>query len=95
MSKQSYPYVAVALGMTLFLAVQYGKGVRDDGATLIPLLTLLLMSELAFIATAIGAYIGGRRLVAEGIGPGHALVTLACALLAAYFLVTGIKLWPG
>ena len=94
MSRHGYPYVALALGMTLFVIVQYGKGMRDDGVTAIPLLTLLLMSELAFIATAVGTYIGGRQLVSGGFKTATLLVTIACALLAAHFLLLGIELWP-
>jgi heme/copper-type cytochrome/quinol oxidase subunit 3 len=94
MKTHNFPFIASGLGLFLMLLVLNGSQAREDGATAIPLLTLLIVSEFAFFVTAIGGYLGIRHILANGIKPAYGLATLVCALLAILFLWMGIMLWP-
>lgn len=94
MKKDNFPFIASGMGLFFMLLVIKGSELREDGITLIPLLTLLVVSEFAFFVNAIGAYIGIKHTVANGIKPVYAAVTLACVLLAILFSWMGISLWP-
>ncbi len=94
MKKEHFPFIASALGLFLMLLVVKGSEVREDGITLIPLLTLLIVSEFAFFVNAIGAYIGIKQTMAIGVKPVYGLVTLLCIILTIFFLWMGITLWP-
>jgi fatty-acid desaturase len=94
MKKESFPYIALGLGLFLLLLVTKGSQTNDNGTTLLPLLTLLIVSEFAFFVNAIGAYIGIKHSLATGIRPLFGVVTLGCILLAAIFSWIGISLWP-
>lgn len=83
-----FPYVAVGLALIATLLVT-----RNSGASEIPLLTLLVMTEVAFFATAIGAFIGFKQIRAVGIKTHYTPVTAACALLAGQCLWLGMGLW--
>ena len=76
------------------LLVLNGSQAREDGVTIIPLLTLLIVSEFAFFVTAIGGYLGIRHIQSSGFKPAYGLATLVCILLAVLFLWMGIMLWP-
>jgi len=90
----NYPYIALGLGIILILVVVTGSKTSSEGDTTIPLLTLLVISEFAFIVTAVGTYIGTRHILSGGIKPVYMTVTIICALLSVSFLFFGIKLWP-
>ncbi len=94
MKKDNFPFIASGLGLFLMLLVIKGSEVSEDGITLIPLLTLLVVSEFAFFVNAIGAYIGIKYTLATGFKPIHGTATLVCVLLAAFFAWTGLSLWP-
>lgn len=94
MNKNNFPFVALGIGLILLLIVMKGGEPRVDGATAIPLLTLLVVSEFAFFVTAIGAYIGIKQILAVGLKPLYTVVTLLCMLLSVGFLWHGIELWP-
>ena len=94
MSKYYFPYIASGLGLFLMLVVVKGSEMRADGATAIPLFTLLAISEVAFFVTAIGAYIGVKHLVSAAIKPLYTVVSLTCILLSVRFVFLGIELWP-
>ncbi len=95
MKNHIFPYIAVGLGLIVMLVVTKGNELRASGASEIPLLTLLVISEVAFVATTIGAFIGFKQLRAVGFKPGHILVvTAACVLLAGQLLWLGMGLWP-
>jgi hypothetical protein len=76
------------------LVVVKGSELNSEGATTIPLLTLLVISEFAFIVTAIGTYIGARHMLSAGIKTVYMVVTIICAILSVRFLFLGIELWP-
>ncbi len=94
MKKENFPFIALGMGLLLILVVLQGSAVRDDGSTLVPLLTLLVVSEFAFFVNAIGAYIGIKHTLANGLRPLYGIVTLVCILLALFFAWTGISMWP-
>jgi len=95
MTKLSYPWLALGLGLLLVFGLLQSGALATDGAPALPLLTLLLISEFGFFATAIGAFIGIRQLRAGRAATALLPVTLGCAALAAAFLYLGIRLWPG
>ena len=94
MKKESFPFIASGLGLFLLLLVIKGSQTNDSGSTLLPLLTLLIVSEFAFFVNAIGAYIGIQHTLVTGIKPLYGTVTLVCVLLATVFAWMGISLWP-
>lgn len=94
MKLTALPYLAVGIGVPMMLVIIKGSQEGGDGSTLIPLLTLLVVSEFAFFVTAIGAFIGFRQIRAVGIQPLYALMTALCVLLAIGFMWLGVKLWP-
>jgi heme/copper-type cytochrome/quinol oxidase subunit 3 len=94
MNKNQFPFVALGIGLFMLLLVIKGSELGDDGTTIIPLLTLLIVSEFAFFVTAVGAYLGIRQIQANGIKPLNAVITLLCMVLAVGFLWLGIVLWP-
>lgn len=89
-----FPYIASGIGLFLILVVMKGSEPGSDGATALPLLTLLIISEFAFIVTAIGAFIGLKHLWSAGIRPAYMIITALCILLSVRFMLLGIELWP-
>ena len=94
MKKTHFPFIALGLGLVLLLAVITGSRQSAQGDTAMPLLTLLLMSEFAFFVTAIGAYMGFKKLKADGFNVSYAIATGLCVLLAIRFIFYGFELWP-
>lgn len=90
----NFPYIASGLGLTLMLLVMIGSNTDNDGATSLPLLTLLIVSEFSFFVTAIGAYIGIKHIRSVGIKPVYTFITVLCAFLSLRFAFLGINLWP-
>ncbi len=89
-----FPYIALSLAVILLLVVFRGSQLDNNGTTLLPLLTLLIMSEFAFFVTAIGSYIGFKQLRTNGFRAVYAVATLLCLLLSVRFLFLGFSLWP-
>ena len=94
MKKINFPYIALGLGIFLMLVIIKGGETDSEGASLIPLLTRLVINEFALIATAIGAYIEIRKMFSDGIKLFSVLTALLCLLLSIRFLFIGIELWP-
>ncbi len=94
MKKINFPYFALGLGLLIMLIVTKGVEARNEGVTVIPLLTMLVASEFAFFVTAIGGYIGFRHIKQTGIRPLYTGTTALCILLSIGFLLMGIALWP-
>jgi hypothetical protein len=94
MKQENFPFIASGLGLFMILLVVKGSEIGEDGSTLIPLLTLLVVCEFAFIVNAIGAYIGIKHTIATEFKALYAVATLLCALLAIFFAWMGILLWP-
>ncbi len=94
MTRENFPYIAAVLGLVLTIIVFKGSEPRDDGSTLLPLLTLLLVSEFGAIVTAIGSYLGGKHYLSTREISGFTAVTILCAVLCVQFVVRGFSLWP-
>lgn len=102
MKTVSFPYIALALGLLLMLVVLKGsETVTDtlgDETTVLPLLTLLIINECAFLLTAVGAFIGLRYIRSINyqfsLKPLYTMTTLLCILLTIQFTLLGISLWP-
>ena len=94
MKKESFPYIAATLGLILTMIVFKGSGLRDDGRTIIPLLTLLIVCEFGAIVTAVATYIGLKELIVTRKPTVITAVSLLCALLSAEFVIRGLQLWP-
>lgn len=94
MKSYNFPYIALGLGLFLMLVVMKGSELGDEGHTNLPILTLLFVSEFAFFVTAIGGYIGIKKILAIGIKPVYLIITIFCVLLSIRFIVLGIGLWP-
>jgi hypothetical protein len=93
MRRESFPVVALALGVLLqLLLFRFGR--YGSGEPALPLLTLLLISEFGLIMTGIGAYMGARGMFRTGFRPLTAVVTLGCGVLAIRFLILGLGYWP-
>lgn len=94
----NYPYLAVALGLFLSFVVTRGSQIGSDGETALPLLTLLIANECAFILTAAGVFVGFKQLKTINFKvttqPLYAITVLLCILLTGQFALLGIKLWP-
>ena len=94
MSKYSFPYVALVMGIFFMLVVTIGGKLGESGFTKLPILTLLVVSEFSFFLCVIGAYLGLRRIIDLGFNMMHALVGVSCLMLAIRFLMLGIGFWP-
>ena len=88
------PFFASGFGLFLLIVVVEGSKISDDGYTVLPLLTLLIISEFAFFLTAIGAIVGIKHARATGLKPFYLSITVLCIVLSVSFMVLGIKLWP-
>jgi hypothetical protein len=93
MKRNQFPYIAFALGSVLFLVVLFGSQPHGD-AHVLPLLTLLIVSEFAFIVTAIGVYTGFKYRAEMTNKMLYTIVTILCLFLSVRFLLTGIALFP-
>ena len=98
MKTVNFPYIALALGVFLLLVINRGSQTDSDGVTALPLLTLLIANESAFILTAIGSFIGIKQLHATNYrlmdNPVYTMTTVLCILLTIQFTLLGIQLWP-
>ena len=94
MAKTTFPFVALFLGL-FFLALLLLNGVASSaGENLMPLLTLLIISEFGFIVTGIGAITGLLAMTGNGLKLKILFVAVACALLSVKFLLLGLDYWP-
>jgi hypothetical protein len=92
--KNKFPYIALGIGLLLSLVIMKGSQLNEDGTTLLPLFTLLIICEISFFITTIGAYMSIMQILNDQFKLFYLLVCIACILLALQFLISGIKLWP-
>lgn len=94
----NFPYIAMALGLLLLVLLTRGSQTGDEGSTALPLLTLLIINECAFILCLIGSYIGIKNVRVATFNNRqrilYAITTALCILLAIQFALIGIELWP-
>ena len=95
MRKSNFPFIAFALGLFL-MGVLFKTGAADPGAELVlPLLTVLIISEFGFIIMAVAVFLGGQTLAKDGFDIVLAVVTLLCGMLGVEFMLIGLEYWPG
>ena len=94
MRKRKFPHLALGVGLLLLLIVITGSAERSDGATALPLFTLLAVSEVAFFVTAFGAYIAVSQILSVGMTRVYLALAISCALLSGLFVLLGLELWP-
>ena len=81
------------MGFLFLLTVLAGSAERSDGATALPLFTLLAVSEVAFFVTAIDVYIAVTQILSVGMTRVYLVLAISCALLSGLFVLLGIELW--
>lgn len=95
MKKANFPFIAFGLGL-LLMGVLIKTGATDPGAELVlPLLTVLIISEFGFIIMAVAVFIGGQSLLKNSFEIVLAIVTLLCGMLGVEFMLIGVAHWPG
>ena len=98
MKTYNFPYLALALGLFLLFVVTRGSELDANGVTTLPLLTLLIINECAFLLVAAGIFIGLKQLKMTGFkltqNPLYTMTVTLCILLAIQFTLLGINLWP-
>lgn len=91
--KKSIPWLTLGLGLLLALILLQFSPLNAGGGFAFPLLTALLMSELGFIATAIGVGISLRDVLKQGIKLQPSALLIGNLLLALYFINQGLAFW--
>ncbi len=95
MNKANFPFIALALGLFL-MGVLFKTGATDpDTELILPLLTVLIISEFGFIVMAAAVFLGGQTLVKNGFDIVLGIVTLICGMLGVEFMLVGLAHWPG
>jgi small neutral amino acid transporter SnatA (MarC family) len=95
MKKTNFPFIAFGLGLFL-MGVLIKTGAAAPGAELVlPLLTVLIISEFGFIVMAIAVFFGAQTLAKNGFEIVLAIVTLLCGMLGVEFMLIGVAHWPG
>jgi len=98
MKTYNFPYLAAALGLFLLLVINIGSRLGSDGATALPLLTLLIVNECAFFLSIAGVFIGIKQVSSGAqkfnLMSTYTIVIILCGLLTIVFALLGIKLWP-
>lgn len=89
-----FPRIAILLGLALFATLVMGSMPAADGTSLLPLLMLLGISEVGFIATAIGCFMALSPKGEEPVSRRQRTTGIACGVMAICFAVQGVRLWP-
>ena len=94
MPHKSFPWLAAGIGLALSLVL---LNATADARTepLLPPLMLLFISELGFLVTVVGAWLGGRAWLLERAQLTLLSLSLACGGMALGFLYLGFALWSG
>lgn len=93
-SRGGFPFIAAGLGFALLPVLWIGNEPGDDGATVLPLFTLLALCEFGFIVNAIGTWIAAARIRSDGWTVGGVSSLAACVLSCVLFASLGIHFWP-
>jgi type IV secretory pathway VirB2 component (pilin) len=95
MNKTNFPFIALAIGLFL-MGVLFKTGATDpDTELVLPLLTVLIISEFGFLVMAAAVFLGLQTMLKNGFDLALSVVTLVCGMLAVEFMITGIEHWPG
>lgn len=97
MKRQQFPAIALTLAVPLLGALWIGgsspAGEAESGP-LLPLLTLLMISEFGLILCLVAVVLGFQHGRHQGWTGRHLLMTVGCALAALAFLLQLIRWWP-
>jgi len=95
MNKTNFPFIALAIGLFL-MGVLYKTGATDpDTELVLPLLTVLIISEFGFLVMAAAVFLGLKTMLKNGFDLALSVVTLLCGMLGVEFMITGLEHWPG
>jgi hypothetical protein len=94
MSKLKFPYIALFLGAMFWGMLLLGGQTGPDSRTHLPLLTLLLISEFAFILTLVGGGVMLKTMASDGFRIYRLIVCSLCFLLSLEFIRLGFYFWP-
>jgi hypothetical protein len=95
MNKANFPFIALAIGLFL-MGVLFKTGAIDpDTELVLPLLTVLVISEFGFIIMATAVFFGLQTMARSGFDIVLSVVTLLCGMLGVEFMLTGLEHWPG
>lgn len=94
MNVRHYPVIALCLAVFIQLLLALAKTPDNNGATLLPLLTLLVIAEFGFVVSLTGAYVSANQQLKTGFTMQGIAIILLCIALAFNLLLQGIKLWP-
>ena len=91
--KQKFPFIAAGVAIVFVLILHLSGATSDAAGFKMPLLMMLLMSELGAIVSALGAYFG-FMIWKDKRGNGVLLMTSgACVLLCVALAMIGFALW--
>lgn len=93
-SKIKFPYIALFLGAMFWMMLLFGSQTAPNQRTYLPLLTLLLIAEFAFILTLAGGGIMLKTMASEGFRFYRLIVCSLCFVLSLEFLRLGLYFWP-
>ena len=88
--KSNYPVIALCIAIFLNGILIFSEAAGEDSP--IPVLMLLLLSELGFIVSIAGVYYGGKAL-STGFVLKEAAATAGCAVLGLMLGYKGYLIW--
>jgi hypothetical protein len=91
----SFPWLAMGIGLVVALVLNIVGATKPAEEHLLPLLTMLLMSEFGFFVSVAGAISGMRAWLKQRNNYTLLFVAISCAVLAIGLLLIGIVLWKG
>ena len=97
MKRHQFPAIALTLAVPLLGVLWIGgesSTVDPDSAPVLPLLTLVVISEFGLIICLAGIALGVQHGRHQGWTGRHVLITVGCALAAVAFLLQLIRWWP-
>ncbi|MGB5832998.1 MAG: hypothetical protein WBG92_13540 [Thiohalocapsa sp.] len=94
MNRSNFPLIALALSVPLLMFLVYGAQRAPDGSMVLPLLTLLAISEFGAIANAIAAWLRIGPMLQGQFDARGAVIGAASMLFTAAFTWYLVSLWP-
>ena len=92
--KQTYAALALGVGLALSLILLVFASPVAGAERRLPLLTSLLVCEVGFIVTAIGAGLAIHQLIQKPVWSARVWLMIGNLLLAINFARVALVLWP-
>ena len=92
--KQTYSALALGVGLALSLILLVFGSPAAGHEQRLPLLTSLLVCEVGFITTAIGAGLSTHQIIQKPVWSGRVWLMIGNLLLAINFARVALVLWP-